>query len=152
MTPDQATTQQRIRELLTETPFMVLCTQAEGQPYGSVVAYAHSDDLRTIAFGTPRDTHKYELLIRCDRVALVIDDRPAHPGELMPVSAITATGQAREVRDPCERQALAEALEARHPALADFLGDDGTALFAVTVEEYLYVSAFQKTERWRVTG
>ena len=31
---------QRIRALLNEQPFAVLCTQGGGQPYGSVIAYA----------------------------------------------------------------------------------------------------------------
>ena len=38
--PPELATRQRIRSLLEEQPFAVLCTQGGGQPYGSVIAFA----------------------------------------------------------------------------------------------------------------
>ena len=38
-----------IRNLVTSQPFAVLCTQGSGQPYGSVVAFATSQDRATIS-------------------------------------------------------------------------------------------------------
>jgi hypothetical protein len=52
----------RIRWLLTEQSYAVLCTQSQSQPYGSLIAFAASDDLKTIVFATPVATRKYRLL------------------------------------------------------------------------------------------
>mgnify|MGYP002068211782 CR=1 FL=1 len=43
----------RIRRLLMEQGYAVLCTQSQSQPYGSLIAFAASDDLKTIVFATP---------------------------------------------------------------------------------------------------
>ena len=68
-----------IRALVAEEPFAVLCTQGEGQPYGSVVAFAFDHDLKSFVFATPRATRKFRLLSQCDRVALVVDNRGKYP-------------------------------------------------------------------------
>ena len=36
---------ERIRTLMTEQPYAVLCTQGGGQPYGSVIAFAANPEL-----------------------------------------------------------------------------------------------------------
>ena len=41
---------ERIRHLVTRQRYAVLCTQGEGQAYGSLVAFSFSDDLRTAVF------------------------------------------------------------------------------------------------------
>ncbi|TFG70029.1 MAG: pyridoxamine 5'-phosphate oxidase family protein [Anaerolineales bacterium] len=61
-----------IQTLLASEPFAVLCTQGDGQPYGSVVAFAYDDLMTTFIFATPIETRKYRLLRECDRVALVV--------------------------------------------------------------------------------
>ena len=61
-TPSDPRVRDRIRALLDEQPFAVLCTQGEGQPYGSVIAYAASEDLLAVSFATPVATRKYRLL------------------------------------------------------------------------------------------
>ena len=89
----------RIRRLVQSQPFAVLCTQGQGQPYGSLVAYAMTDDLAHAVFATPKATRKFRLLSECDHVALVIDNRPDFPNQLMAVEAVTATGRAAMVEE-----------------------------------------------------
>ena len=60
-----------VARLVREQPYAVLCTQGEGQPYGSLVALAVTDDLSSAVFATPITTRKYRLLWDCDHVALV---------------------------------------------------------------------------------
>ena len=79
---------ERIRELVQGEPFAVLCTQGGGQPYGSVVAFAFSQDLKSFVFATSTATRKYRLLTECDRVALVVDNRGEYPGDLMQVGTV----------------------------------------------------------------
>jgi uncharacterized protein YhbP (UPF0306 family) len=137
-----------IRELVTEEPFAVLCTQGEGQPYGSVVAFAFDHDLRSFVFATPRATRKFRLLSQCDRVALVVDNRGRFPGELMKVGAVTITGKAQELEAGPGFDESAGLLTARHPYLKSFVESPSTALFRVDAVRFLHVTRFQEVHQW----
>jgi len=143
---------ERVRGLLSRQRFAILCTQGDGQPYGSVVAIAAGETPGHLLFATGRSTRKYRLLESCDRVAVVIDDRDRHPDELMSVEALTATGRAREVEDPTERGEDAARLLSRHPELRPFLEAPSTALFRVDVVRYLHVWRFQEVRQWVPTN
>jgi hypothetical protein len=137
-----------IRALIDEQPFAVLCTQGDGQPYGSLIAYAASPDLLCIAFATPVATRKYRLLCECQQVALVIDSRSRFPDALMQVEAITATGRAIQLRPGAELERCAGLLIARHPQLKAFVDAPSSALFRIDVARYLYVTRFQEVRQW----
>lgn len=142
------TVRERISRLLDEQPFAVLCTQGEGQPYGSLIAYAISQDLKTATFATPVATWKFRLLSECDRVALVVDSRAKFPDDMMKVEAITATGRAVQLDPGPEFDRWAELLTTRHPQLKSFVSDPSNALFRVDIARYLYISRFQKVHHW----
>ena len=141
-------TRERIRALLDEQPFAVLCTQGDSQPYGSVIAYAYSDDLRSVAFCTPVATRKYRLLSECENVALVVDSRCQHLGNMMEVEALTATGRAVQLESSPEYECWAERLIARHPQLRVFVAAPSSALFRLDIVRYLHVSRFQEVHQW----
>jgi nitroimidazol reductase NimA-like FMN-containing flavoprotein (pyridoxamine 5'-phosphate oxidase superfamily) len=145
--PEHRRIQERIGALVRQQRFAVLCTQGGSQPYGSVVAFSMNDELDYAGFATARGTQKYENLKRCNRVALVIDSRSAHPGELMGVEAITATGCAQEL-DAEERELWAALLAERHPELGRFIARSTTAVFRVALDRYLYVTRFQEVHHW----
>jgi len=48
-----------LRKLLRSQLLAVLSTQNQGQPYASLVAFASSDDLKSLYFATSRSTRKY---------------------------------------------------------------------------------------------
>ena len=144
----EAQTRERIRSLLDRERFAVLCTQGEGQPYGSLIALTVDETLRTAVFATSRATRKYRLLSSCDRVAFLVDDRDRHPDELMSVEAVTATGRAREISDSGERARWSELLLAGHPDFGEFLAAPSTALFCIDVVRYLHVGRFQEVRQW----
>jgi len=146
--PDEAALVGRIRRLVTSQPYGVLATHGEGQAYGSLVAFAFTEDLRGAFFATPVATRKYRLLSQNDRVALVVDDRPSHVGEMMEVEAVTVTGRAREVPHGPERVASAERLVDRHPQLRSFLAAESCALFRIEVARFLHVTRFQEVSQW----
>jgi hypothetical protein len=137
-----------IRRLVSEEPFAVLCTQGSGQPYGSIIAFAFSEDLTACCFTTSVATRKHRLLSECDRVALVIDDRDRHPGEIMRTSALTVTGRAAQVRAGPEFERWAERLLLRHPYLKSFVNAPSTVLFRVDVSRFLHVARFQEVRQW----
>jgi uncharacterized protein YhbP (UPF0306 family) len=137
-----------IRTLVHGEPFAVLCTQGEGQPYGSVVAFAFGQDLRSFVFATPRATRKYRLLSQCDRVALVVDNRGKFPEDLMKVGAVTITGVAQQLEPGPAFGEWASLLVARHPYLKSFVDSPSTALFRVDAVRFLHVTRFQEVRQW----
>ena len=138
----------KIRELVTAQPYAVLCVQGEGQPYGALVAFAFSDDLRQAVFSTPVTTRKFRLLSECDHVALVIDNRPNRGEELMEIEAVTATGRSVLLNRDGEFNCWAELLTAKHPYLKSVLKAETTALIRVDIVRYFHVVRFQEVRQW----
>jgi uncharacterized protein YhbP (UPF0306 family) len=137
-----------IQALVHQEPFAVLCTQAGGQPYGSLVAFAFSVDIKHFVFSTPMATRKYRLLSECDHVALLVDSRSRFPEDMMKVSAVTVTGRASQVEPGGDFETWAGLLTARHPYLKAFVQMPSTALFRVDVVRYLHVTRFQEVRQW----
>ena len=149
--PDQAATmavRDCIRRLANEQEYAVLCVQGDGQPYGALVAFAFSDDMRHVTFATPTATRKFRLLSECDHVALVIDNRPNNTDDLMNVEAVTVTGHSRLIDRGAEFDQWAELLVARHPYLKSFVQAATCALFRVDVVRFFHVARFQEVCQW----
>jgi nitroimidazol reductase NimA-like FMN-containing flavoprotein (pyridoxamine 5'-phosphate oxidase superfamily) len=138
----------RIRTLLTGQLYGVLCTQGGGQPYGSMVAFAFSDNLTYAVFATPTATRKYRLLVECDHVALVVDNRPQYPDDMMKVEAVTATGKVRNVERGPEYDTYASLLTKRHPQLESFVKASSCALFKIDIYRFFHVTRFQEVGQW----
>ena len=64
-----------LNDLFSSQPLAVLATQGKGQPYGNLVAFAATDDLKSLLFATARATRKYANITTDPRVAMVIDSR-----------------------------------------------------------------------------
>jgi hypothetical protein len=138
----------RIRRFVSEQLYGVLCTQGQGQPYGSLIAFAFSDDLSRAVFATPIATRKYHLLSECDRVSLVVDNRPHYPHDMMKVEALTATGRAMEVPRGPGFQELESLLIGRHPQLKSFVKASSCALFRIDIVRFFHVGRFQEVGQW----
>jgi nitroimidazol reductase NimA-like FMN-containing flavoprotein (pyridoxamine 5'-phosphate oxidase superfamily) len=138
----------KIRNLVESEHYGVLCTQGEGQPYGSVIAFAFSEDLTGAVFATPTTTRKYRLLCDSRRVALVIDSRARFPEEMHRIEAITVTGRAEELSPGPECDRWAHLLVGRHRQLSSFIRSSTTALFRIDVTRYFHVTRFQEVRQW----
>jgi nitroimidazol reductase NimA-like FMN-containing flavoprotein (pyridoxamine 5'-phosphate oxidase superfamily) len=134
-----------LRDMFASQKVAVLGTSAEGQPYGSLVAFAATGDLERLLFATARSTRKYANLLNDPRVALVVDNRGDLSSGLSNALAVSAMGKAEELRGD-EKEQMVEVYLARHPYLADFTGSHEVALFAVRVEYYV-VSSFDQGVR-----
>jgi len=143
---------ERIRRLIDEQPYAVLCVQGGGQPYGALVAVAFSADLRHAVFSTPIETRKYQLLSECSHVALVIDDRSKKSDKLMEIEAVTATGNAHRIERGEDFDHWADLLIARHPYLKSFSRAATCALFRIDVIRFLHVVRFQEVSQWIPTA
>jgi uncharacterized protein YhbP (UPF0306 family) len=136
-----------IRRLLDSQLYGVLCTQGQGQPYGSLVAYAMTPDLDSAVFATQKATRKYRLLSECAHVALVVDNRASLVGALMDVEAVTVTGRAHEVEGP-EFPRWSRLLTDRHSYLDTFVRSASCGLFRIDIVRYLHVTRFQEVRQW----
>lgn len=145
--PDPAV-RERIQRLVDEQPYAVLCVQGGGQPYGALVAFAFSEDLRHAVFATPATTRKFRLLTECDHMALVVDNRPNKVNELMEVEAVTVTGCAQLIERGAEFEQWAELLVSRHSYLKAFVKAETCALFRIDVVRFLHVVRFQEVRQW----
>ena len=139
---------ERIGQLVQDQPYAILCTQGQGQPYGSLVAFAVTEDLSSAVFSTPVSTRKYRLLCECDHVALVIDSRSTSSADMMNIEAVTATGRAVQVPHGQEFDQWSGLLTRRHRQLEDFVKSPTTAVFRVEILRYFDVSHFQEVRQW----
>jgi nitroimidazol reductase NimA-like FMN-containing flavoprotein (pyridoxamine 5'-phosphate oxidase superfamily) len=140
--------QDRIRRLIDSQSYAVLCTQGQSQPYGSLVAFSASDDLKNIIFSTPVATRKFRLLSECENVALVVDSRSVSAQDLMQIEAVTATGLARIVERGPDFDRWSRLLIDRHAHLTSFVRDESSALVRVEIVRYFHVGSFQEVEQW----
>jgi uncharacterized protein YhbP (UPF0306 family) len=145
--PDPAV-REHIARLVETQPYGVLCVQGGGQPYGALVAFAFSRDLRHAVFTTPLATRKYKLLSECDRVALVVDNRSRTADDLMQTEAVTVTGRASWIDRGDEFDRWAGLLVSRHAYLKSFVEAPSCALFRIDVVRYLHVVRFQEVSQW----
>ena len=139
---------ERIRALVEGELYGVLCTQGSEQPYGSLVAFAFGRDLSAAAFATPITTRKFQLLSECDRVALVVDNRPKFADDMTRIEAVTATGRAIRLDPGASFERWAQRLLERHPYLDAFLAAPSTALFRIDVARFFHVERFQEVRQW----
>ena len=139
---------ERIQRLVESQPYAVLCVQGEGQPYGALVAFAFTPDLRHAVFTTPMATRKFSMLSKSGRVAMLIDNRPDRVGAFMDTEAVTVTGEAHHVEEQEAFEQWAEVLLNRHPYLRSFVHADTSALFRVDAVRFLHVMRFQEVSQW----
>jgi nitroimidazol reductase NimA-like FMN-containing flavoprotein (pyridoxamine 5'-phosphate oxidase superfamily) len=144
---------EQIREILLELfssqKLAVLGTHQSGQPYGSLVAFAATADLKNLVFATTRATRKFANLQADSRVSMVLDNRSNRVVDFRKAVTATALGRAGEVRGE-ERKKLARLYLAKHPHLREFVASPTCALVKIRVEVYYLVWRFQNVFEWRV--
>jgi nitroimidazol reductase NimA-like FMN-containing flavoprotein (pyridoxamine 5'-phosphate oxidase superfamily) len=131
-----------IMKLFDSQKLAVLGTQKEGQPYANLIAFAASDDLKSLYFVTARATRKYSNIEADGRVTVLIDNRSNEDSDFSQAAVVTATGRAKEVVDSKRDEVLAIYL-ANHPMLEEFVRSPTCALLRVEVQTYYLVRRFQ---------
>jgi len=134
-----------IKGILECQKLSVLATQGDGTPYGSLVAFAATADLKTLLFATTRATRKYANLLRHAGVAMVIDTRTNQTADFSDAAAVTVLGEVEEVAAH-ERQQLLNIYLEKHPYLREFVESPTCALLRVRVNTYIVVSRFQDVQ------
>lgn len=132
----------RLRSLLGTQKLAVVATQAGGQPYASLVAFAATDDLRHIFFVTARTTRKFANLAKDSRVAVLVNSSTNTEADFHDAVSITVTGSAEETSDP-ERHRILNLYLSKHPYLEDFANSPSCAVVRITAKSYFMVQNFQ---------
>jgi nitroimidazol reductase NimA-like FMN-containing flavoprotein (pyridoxamine 5'-phosphate oxidase superfamily) len=146
---EKAELKQLLQRLFSNQLLAVLGTQSRRGPYGSLVAFFATDDLRHILFATARSTRKYENLMQTPQVSMVIDNRSNEQSDFHEGIAVTAIGKVKEVIGP-ERGGFETQYLKKHPGLLDFAQSPACALLKIEVEAYYIVRQFQHVEELRV--
>ncbi|SHO47577.1 pyridoxamine 5'-phosphate oxidase family protein [Desulfopila aestuarii] len=133
---------QEISTLLNSQRLAVLATERNGQPYASLMAFAHTPDLTRIVVATGMATRKHTNLLGESRVSLLIDSRTNSEADFHAAVALTIIGDAAETTAQ-ERPHYQQLYLARHPYLEKFLLSPTTALFVIKIRHYLLVNKFQ---------
>ena len=131
-----------LKKLLQSQPLAVLATQNQGQPYASLVAFASSDDLKSLYFATTRSTRKYANMSGDSRVALLVDNRSNKASDFRWAMAATATGKVKEV-SPAKRKGVLDLYLTKHPHLKEFVRSPTCALCEIRVQTFFVVTRFQ---------
>jgi uncharacterized protein YhbP (UPF0306 family) len=132
-----------LQRLLATQNFGVLCTQSGGQPYGTVVCFAASDDLARLWFATGRSTRKFAHIEADDRVAFVIENTANLASDVFEAVAATGSGRARELTG-AERAFAQERYLAKHQQLQEFVSSPNCALVEIGFHTFQVVTRFQE--------
>ena len=141
--------QEKIQPLLSQQRLAVLSTQRDGQPYSSLMAFAHTLDLKKLLVATGQATRKHQNILLESRVSLLVDNRSNGEEDFHKALALTIVGTAREV-DRDDWSEYAQIYLAKHPYLDTFLAAPTTSFFQITVDYYLLVSQFQNVLEYRI--
>ena len=137
-----------IKKVLDQQRFAVLATQSEGQPYCNLVAFAESENLKTLLYVTGRKTRKYANSLKSNRVSILVDNRTNQATDLNEAIAITALGTVEEVTED-DKDQLVEIYLSKHSDLQEFLQKPSNALMKITVYDYI-VATFEGVKRMPV--
>lgn len=140
-----------IKQMLDSQKLAVLATQGDGRPYGSLVAFAATEDMKNLLFATTRATRKYANLLKNRGVAMVIDTRTNQTADFANAAAVTVLGDVEEIADH-EQQELASIYLDKHPYLREFVESPTTTLLRVDVKTYIMVNRFQNVQELHITS
>lgn len=127
-----------LNDLFKRQRYCVLATEKDGVPYGNLVAFASTPNLKELMFVTSRDTRKYGNIQANRKVALVIDNRSNEASDLLTGLAVTALGVAEQIPES-ERERMRAIYLDKHD-LKPFLDADDTVLIRMLVRKYIVVS------------
>jgi len=131
-----------VSELLSEQKVAVLATDADSQPYATLVGFIADEKIEHIYFFTTRATRKYAALCGNPRVALLIDNRSNQSRDFREAMAVTALGKAEEVDKEAHSGMVREYLR-KLPHLEEFANSPTSAMVRISVRAYYLVTRFQ---------
>ncbi len=140
---DTQAIRKRLADLFQSQRLGVLSTHRDGQPYGSLIAFHATGDLKKFYFATPKTTRKFSNLKVDPRVSILVNNSINADADFHQAISVTMVGDAAELVISDHDAVLTKYLE-KHPYLEDFVRSPTTALVEVSVKSYFLVQNFQK--------
>ncbi len=137
--PGAAQLVKNLKQLFSEQRYSVLATEKDGGPYGNLVAFAVTDDLKELIFVTSRKTRKFQNIASNPKIAILVDNRSNEMADLNTATAVTAIGFATEASE-AERDALQNFYVGKHSNLTEFVTAEDSAVIKMKIEKYIVVS------------
>jgi nitroimidazol reductase NimA-like FMN-containing flavoprotein (pyridoxamine 5'-phosphate oxidase superfamily) len=131
-----------LRDLFESQRLAVLATSGKGHPHTSLMAFAATDDLKTLIFATTRSTRKFANLTVDPRASALVDNRSNWEPDFQKAVAVTARGAISEVSSR-DKKPLLKLYLSKHPHLEDFATSPSSALIQMKVNMYYIVTQFQ---------
>ena len=138
-----------IRQILNSRLTGVLATESEEGPWTTLVSFCPSQDMHTLWFATSRVTRKFSNLNSNNNVAILFDTRTNSVDDFYDASALTATGEAKELQGQERDQAL-EMMSEKLRFLSSFLKSPSVAIIQVKVRKYVLVTSFQEVRELKL--
>jgi len=125
----------KLETILRENSLCVLCTEAAGNPYCSLMTYLLSDDRRTLYLVSTRESRKFKNLLANPRVSVLVDSRQ-HPAAGANIVSVTFAGLFQTLVD-AETERVTTAFAREHPELTEILNHPDSVIFAIKLTSYL---------------
>lgn len=125
----------KLESLLGENSLCVLCTEAAGNPYCSLMTYLPSDDLATLYLVSSRESRKFKNLLANPRVSVLVDSRQ-HQGQGANIVSVTLAGLFQPLAD-ADILPIKTAFAGKHPELTEILNHPDSLVFAIKLTSYL---------------
>lgn len=135
----------RVDRLLESQLQGVLATQQQSLPYTSLMAFAHTADLRYLVIATLRETQKHRNLMCNANVSFLVDNRTNAQIDYEQAIAISAVGHAEAIPHS-DLDALRLLYAAKHPQLEALISSSSCALLRIDVSCYRVVSRLHAVE------
>jgi general stress protein 26 len=134
----------KVNDLFSDQRLAVLSSNMNDQPYPSLVAFAHTDDLKNLFFATLRDSNKYKNIINNPKISMLIDNRGNSTSDFSDAIAVSVFGIASEI--DAETDKIMNIYLTKHPYLKNFIEMHGCALLKIKVEKFKVISNFQNED------
>jgi len=125
----------KVATILRENSLCVLCTEAAGNPYCSLMTYLLSDDRRSLYLVATRESRKFKNLLANPRVSVLVDSRQ-HPAAAANIVSVTFAGLFQPLAD-AEVQPIKTTFAGKHPELEEILSHPDSVVFAIKLQSYL---------------
>jgi len=123
----------KLETILRENSLCVLCTEAAGNPYCSLMTYLLSDDRRTLYLVSTRESRKFKNLLANPRVSVLVDSRQ-HPTAGANIVSVTFAGLFQPLADAAP---IKTSFAREHPELTEILNHPDSVIFAIKLTSYL---------------
>ncbi len=141
---------EKARQLLFEQKLAVLSTCCkDGQPYANLIAFAVTDDLKTLIFVTKRETTKFENLSYNPKAAVLVENSKNTETDFENAVAVTLMGKVKELQKS-KHGNLLDIYKKKHKNLESFLKEEDCALLGIDIEKIIAVDNFQNVSEIKI--